>query len=442
MNTKLLILIAILAVVLIAVALLIHFSPAPADCSFSGWKRTIGVDLEVAVSDVQSIKGKVGISDDQVRDFDTLMRDFALKYDAACNDFTHKRMNQGEYSCRRKNMDDTLDKVRFFLEKVKAAKNLADPATQRDIILRALADLEEATKHGYATGCTSAMNVAPRKLIFEDHASEHSVQISNSGNNDISFSVADVPRGFVSQPPSGAVSVGQTVSVALFRTYEPVTDNPPITFHLRDNFQDDVLVEIQLEQQNVSLYDDLAGKLKSVSIAQNRTPTVDDALKIVDGSIPKSSSWSIQNLDSMRYFLAAGVLSRAGRASEAHQALDTATAKNPALASQPSTLILRGVVVNREGRPEEALMNFEKAYDEASGLKSRKETRALTDLLSGGVAYKTNKGDADKWLSDKDVQDSIRRNPEMLRFASDELRVKDLDKAVEKAAAQPAKPQS
>src|SRR6266478_1785838 len=252
MNSKIVILIAIL---LVAVVLVIHFWPAPADCSFSGWKKTIGVDLEVAVSDVQSVKGKIGLSDDQVRDFDTLMRDFALKYDAACNDFGHKRMNQGEYSCRRKNMDDTLDKVRFFLEKVKAAKSLADPGAQREIVLKALSDLEEATKHGYAAGCASAMNVAPRKLIFEDHASEHSVQISNSGNNDISFSVADVPRGFVSQPPSGAVSIGQTVSVAVFRTYEPVTDQPPITFHLRDNFQDDVLVEIQLDQQNVSLYD-------------------------------------------------------------------------------------------------------------------------------------------------------------------------------------------
>ncbi len=437
MNSKIVILIAIL---LVAVVLVIHFWPAPADCSFSGWKKTIGVDLEVAVSDVQSVKGKIGLSDDQVRDFDTLMRDFALKYDAACNDFGHKRMNQGEYSCRRKNMDDTLDKVRFFLEKVKAAKSLADPGAQREIVLKALSDLEEATKHGYAAGCASAMNVAPRKLIFEDHASEHSVQISNSGNNDISFSVADVPRGFVSQPPSGAVSIGQTVSVAVFRTYEPVTDQPPITFHLRDNFQDDVLVEIQLDQQNVSLYDDLAGKLQSVSFAQNRTPTVDDALKIVDESLPKSSTWPIQNLDSMRYFLAAGVLSRAGRASEAHRALDTATVKNPALANEPSTLILRGVVVNREGRPQEALKNFAKAKDEASGSKSEKDTRALTDLLSGGIAYKTSRTDADKWLSEKEMQDGVKRNPEILKFAANELKVKDLDKAVQKAAAQSSAP--
>ncbi len=435
MNAKILIFIVILLVVLV---LVIKFWPTP-DCSFSGWKKTIGIDLEVAVSEVQSVKGKIGVSDDQVRDFDTLMRDFALKYDAACSDFRHKRMNQGEYSCRRKNMDDTLDKVRFFLEKVKAAKSLSDPSTQREIVLKAFNDLEEATKHGYSAGCASTMNVAPRKLIFEDHAAEHSVQISNSGNNDISFSVADVPRGFISQPTSGAVSVGQTVSVAVFRTYVPVTDHPPITFHLRDNFQDDVLVEIQLDQQNASLYSDLAGKLQSVSSSQNRPPTVDDALKIVDESLPgptNSFGSSIQNLDSMRYFLAAGVLSRAGRASEAHEALDTATAKNPALANEPSALILRGVVVNREGRPEEALKDFAKANDEASGSKSDKDTRALTDLLSGGIAYKSSKSDADIWLSKKETQDSVKRNPEMLKFAADELKVKDLDKAVQKAATQ------
>ena len=141
-----------------------------------------------------------------------------------------------------------LDKLQLFLTKLNAAVSLPDPSVQKEVILRALSDLEEVEKKGYASGCTSAMNVSPRTLAFNDHVSEHSVQISNSGNNQIIFSVADVPRGFVPQPSSGNIVVGQTVSVAVFRTSEPITNIPPLTFRLVNNFMDEVPVEIQFDQ--------------------------------------------------------------------------------------------------------------------------------------------------------------------------------------------------
>ena len=285
------------------------------------------------------------------------------------------------------------------------------------------------------------MNVSPRTLAFNDHVSEHSVQISNSGNNQITFSVADVPRGFVPQPSSGNIVVGQTVSVAVFRTSEPITNIPPLTFRLVNNFMDEVPVEIQFDQENTSLYDDLATKVQSLSSQQNRPPTVGDALKIVDESLPKSGAWmSIKNADSMRYFLAAGVLSRAGSASEAHQALDTATAKNPELEKQPATLILRGVVLNREGKPDEALQHFSKANTLVVGSKTEKDTRAITSLLSGAVAQKQGQADASVWLGKKEVQDAAKNNPKVVDFAATEVKVKNLNQAIQKASAQAATP--
>jgi len=413
----------------------------PRDCSFSARKRSLGIDLEVGLDKVKSVKGKIGISDDQVRDFDTFMKDLALKYDMACTDHKNKRMNDAEYSCRRKNMDDMLDKLQLFLTKLNAAVSLPDPSVQKEVILRALSDLEEVEKKGYASGCTSAMNVSPRTLAFNDHVSEHAVQISNSGNNQIIFSVADVPRGFVPQPSSGNIVVGQTVSVAVFRTSEPITNIPPLTFRLVNNFMDEVPVEIQFDQENTSLYDDLATKVQSLSSQQNRPPTVGDALKIVDESLPKSGAWmSIKNADSMRYFLAAGVLSRAGSASEAHQALDTATAKNPELEKQPATLILRGVVLNREGKPDEALQHFSKANTLVVGSKTEKDTRAITSLLSGAVAQKQGQADASVWLGKKEVQDAAKNNPKVVDFAATEVKVKNLNQAIQKASAQAAMP--
>src|SRR2546427_7121280 len=120
----------------------------PRDCSFSARKRSLGIDLEVGLDKVKSVKGKIGISDDQVRDFDTFMKDLALKYDMACTDHKNKRMNDAEYSCRRKNMDDRLDKLQLFLTKVNAAAGLSDPSAQKEVVLRALSDLEEAEKKG------------------------------------------------------------------------------------------------------------------------------------------------------------------------------------------------------------------------------------------------------------------------------------------------------
>src|SRR5216684_3274381 len=421
------------AAVLLAVALLIFFWPHPQDCSFSGWKKSVGVDLDVAVGDVHAIKGKVGISDDQVRDFDTLMKDFALKYDAACQDFKSHRMNQAVYTCRRKNMDDTLNKIRFFVEKVEAAKTLSDPAAQREIVLGALSSLEQATKPGLAGDCTSAMSVAPVKLRFEDHASEHSVQVSNSGNNAMNFSVVGLPRGFVPQPESGDIAVGHTVSVAVFRTFEPVTDSQPIRFFLHNNFRDDVPVEITLDSQNSTLYDDLASQAQSAAAAQNRPVTVDDALRVVDQSLSKSPA-PPQNTEAMRYFLAAGVLSRAGQASAAHQALDTATAKNPALAKQPSALILRGIVSNREGKTGEALQHFAEADRLSTGTPAEKDTKALTGLLSGAAVYSTDKNKANEILAKPEVQDTASKNPHVLNFAAKEMAVKNLNSAVAKAA--------
>lgn len=406
------------------------------DCSFSSKKRSLGIDLEAGLSDVKAIKGKVGISDDQVRDYDDLGKDLAEKYDMLCQDHKQKRVNDATYLCQRNNMDQILNSLRSFLVKTKAAAGLADPSAQKEIVLKALGDLEELEKKGYAAGCTSSMNVSPKILSFLGHTSEHSVQVSNSGNNAFTYGVVDLPRGFLPQPASGSVTVGQTVTVAIVRTAEPIPNNSPVSFRLRDNFKDEVAVELNFDQQNATLYEALAENLRSLSAQQNRTPTVEDALKVVDESIGTSTTWtSVPNVDSLRYFLAAGVLSRVGNMEGAHSALDTATTKNPALDKQPATNILRGIVLKSENKPDEAIKNFSKANSLAAGSKTQKETAALTGLLSGAVAKSQGKPEAATWLANKDVQDAVRNNPKIVDFAADSVKTPStqLKEAVEKA---------
>jgi len=406
------------------------------DCSFSTKKRTLGIDLEAGLSDVNAIKGKVGISDDQVRDYDDLGKDLAEKYDMLCQDHKHNRVKDPEYLCRRNNMDQILDSLRSFLTKTKAATALADPAAQKEIVLQALGDLENLEKKGYGAGCTSSMNVSPKSLPFLGRTSEHTVQISNSGNNDLNYSVVDLPRGFLPQPPSGSVTVGQTVTVAIVRTAEPIPNNSPVSFLLKDNFLDEASVELDFDQQNAALYEALAENLKSLSAQQNRAPTLEDALKVVDDSVATSSSWkSVQNSDSLRYFLAAGILSSVGDAPAAHSALDTALTKNPALDRQPATSILRGIVLKNENKPGEAIQNFSRANELAAGSKSQKDTAAITGLLSGAVADSQGKPEAATWLGNKDVQEGVRNNPKIVDFAANAVKTPSpkLKTAVEKA---------
>src|SRR3954449_4249133 len=131
----------LLATVGVAAALLIFWLKRPQDdCSFSGWKRTVGVELDAQVQGLEAIKSKVGISDGQVRDYDTLLKDYALKYDTACRDMRAGAMSQGEYTCLRRNMNAALDQVRRFTTAVETAKSMTDATMQKQIILRALDD--------------------------------------------------------------------------------------------------------------------------------------------------------------------------------------------------------------------------------------------------------------------------------------------------------------
>jgi len=407
------------------------------DCSFSSKKRSLGIDLEAGLSDVKAIKGKVGITDEQVKDYDDLGKDLAQKYDMLCQDHKQKRVNDAEYSCRRKNMDEILDSLRSFLIKAKVAGGLADPAAQKEIALKALGDLEELEKKGYGAGCTSAMNVSPKSVSFVGRTFQQIVHVSNSGNNAFHFSVVDLPQGFVSEPFSADVSVGQTVTVGIVRAAQPIPNNSPVSFRLLDNYMDEVPVQLEFDKQNAALYEALAESLKTLSAQENRASTVEDALKVVDDSVAASGSWkSVPNSDSLRYFLAAGVLSRAGNMAAAHSALDTATAKNPSLDQQPATYILRGIVLKSENKPNEAIQNFSKANALAAGSKSQKDTAALTGLLSGAVAESQGKPEAATWLGSKDVQDGIRNNPKILDFAADSVKTPSpqLKNAVAKAS--------
>ena len=158
---KNLVLITITIGVLVAIGLTVYFFGPQRDCASSGWKNTLGVDLEAQVHDVDAVKGKLGITDAQVREYDTLLKDYALKYDTGCQDFRAQRISQAEYTCRRQNMDRILDELRQFSEAIQAAKTVADPTTQKQVVLKIFDDLRASSQAQYRTGCASAVDINP-----------------------------------------------------------------------------------------------------------------------------------------------------------------------------------------------------------------------------------------------------------------------------------------
>jgi LPXTG-motif cell wall-anchored protein len=332
---------------------LTHQSPPPPDCSFTGWDRTVGVNLDAQVKDLDAVKGKLGISDSLVHKFDTLMQDYALKYDGACQDFRGKRISQGEYTCVRKNMDGVLDEIRRFHEAVEAAKALSDAAAQKEIVLKAFETLQRASGANYRSGCASSMNVNPKILTFFGNAIEAHVDVTNGGNNDFIFSVDGLPQGFSSNPISHQLVKGDTLPIVISRSLVPVpsalvqsSPKNPIKFRVRTNLNDEQEIAITIDSQNVEVWQHLGNQIQKESGKSASEITIDDALHAVSTSM-KDSHVS----DAVRYVLASTLLVHLHQDSAAKAALNIALERDPSLSEQPSTLLLSGIIANRERQP-------------------------------------------------------------------------------------------
>jgi len=389
----------------------------------------VGVDIEVVVKDLDAIKSKVGISEAEVHEFDNLQKDYAQKYDAACRDVTARppRMNQAEYTCLRRNMDTVLDSIRAFVQAIEAAKSIADPSAQKEIIFRALDDMRTAYNAKYRAGCTSAMSVEPKSLTFDDSIPQRSVEVTNFGNNDFTFSVMDLPECFVFKADRLTLPRGEFTSVRIFRTIIPPPANGAVSFHVRNNLQDDEVVKIVLDGVNASLYENWGKELQSAMVVGHKEPTAEDAVRIVERSLP--AEMAPADRDAFRYYFAAGVLTRIGKNAEARRALDVAIGKDPSLERQPATLMLRGVALYHEGKPDGALRAFADARQLAG--PSDSEAKSAADLFTGAILL--NRGDraaASQHLSNSSVQKQVALSPDLLKFAEHEFKTPDLATAI------------
>jgi hypothetical protein len=380
------------------------------DCAFSGWSRTVGIEVEAQVQNVKAVQTKVGLTDAQVRDYDQLLKDYALKYDTACRDVNAKRLKPEEYACMRGNMEKVLDDVRKFNQAVEAAKSIADPAAQKAIVEDSLARLHAADSSNYRMGCISSFDINPKRLDFTGSIPERSIFITNRGNRDLTFSVDGYPAGFDPKPSGGKIQPGDTAPVVLLRTIVPVPDTRPLNFSVRTNFQDVQEVEIGIDENNAHLWKTLGAPLAS----RATSPTMDDALKVVNDAIDPASKIS----DSDKLELAATVLFDLHADAEASKALDKAAALPAAGEPRPSSLILRGLLAGRKNSRVEANKFFDQAKSAAG--PTNKQVESITNVLSASMLVKEGNETRANQVVDVQTAQAVKANPGLAAFAARE----------------------
>jgi outer membrane protein OmpA-like peptidoglycan-associated protein len=353
------------------------------------------------------------------------LKDFATKYDAVCMDFKGGRISKSEYTCRGNNMDQVLDKLRFFVSKVQAAKLLTDPSTQRDVVLKALDDPEASSKGGYSTGCSSSMGVDPKRIKFTGAIVVLVLQVSNFGPNLLIVTVQDVPAGLHADPKTETIEPSKTVNFAIYRLLMPSSTEKPLVLHLIDNFQDDIAVEVEIDGDNTSVYEGLAKQARRASREQNRAPTIDDALTVANDSLNKARAQDVKNRESVGYVLAAGILSQMDLSPAAKEALQFAAAQYPAMVDDPSILLLDGVISSQAGDYQNALRKFSMAKDHSA--PGQRSYQNLSDIFTAVVISKTDKQKAKSILETPTIRKSLEDNPGYVSYVETAFKVPDID---------------
>jgi tetratricopeptide (TPR) repeat protein len=428
-----------------------HPSPPPDECALLAQQQSSSLDIDATVKKIDLAKVKLNITQGQVQEVDSYLKDYGAKYAAACRDNRRKVLSDAEYNCRRDNMDKALDNLRALSPTLDAIQNIEDAGAQKEIVLKYLEDFTNLAKTGYSEGCGSVLSVAPKTLTFDDHYPERSIQVTNGGNRDSSYYVAELPEAFAPAPSSGEIKRTATISVSIKRAAFPVSPGSKIVFYVRDSFGSKVPVEIQVSKDNAELYSSLATQVMEKANRNHRSPTVEDAIQIVEKTFPERLGYAAD-----RYFFAAGILTHAASFDEASRAIDFLSKTDSTLYRDPSTQLLSGLVKYKQGRPDLALADF-KAAREGAEKNCDQRAQATSDLFAGTLLW--SKGDKDPamkfWCAPKESSTSaqieeggsdhssskcskllanVERNPALTGYLQKQFEVQDLDQAIQHAS--------
>lgn len=333
---------ALTGIALVVYMVLRVMSPAasPADsCELLAQQQTATLDLQATVKDLDLVKASVGVSAGQVEEVDAILKDYAFRYAGSCRDHEAKRISTAEYACKRDNMDRALATARNLAATLAEVKNLADGKTQREVVLKDLAVIQQLATNDFNAGCGVALAVTPPTVTFESTFPERTIEVTNSGNREASYSVTDLPEAFVAVRSSGTIAAGSGAVISIKRTPFPPPPSP-VVFHLADNAGHRVPITITMDARNAGLYQELGGVVQS-GVQPGSVPTLADAMAVVSSRLPQITD------EGTKYFFAAGILREAGSLAEAGKAVGEVSRRNEALFQAPATQKLSDAIKTR-----------------------------------------------------------------------------------------------
>lgn len=389
------------------------------DCRFMGFKRTIGIDIEVFAEKLGKASGKLGISSSEVREMDELLRDYAAKYEASCRDFVMGVISDAEYNCRRDNMDKALDQIRVINTILTQLPKVKDPSSQAQIVQEALNLYLELACADYRKDCGPGMEVEPRKIIFANKWPERFFEIINPGNREFTYAIVNLLEAFKPTPRSGKISAGESATVGITRQNFYVEPGKAVPFLVKNNYNEEVRAEIYVSSENAQLFDRWGAEVSNLAKARNLLPNLEDSLAVIDKGIPKLTN------ESTRYMLAGNILLNVENFKEAELAFQQAVKMDSTILNDPSSQLVFGVLEYKQNHPEVALDHFE----EAAALSWPEDTqiRASAELFSGSLlASQGHKEAAAKHFQVTGVYEKAKKESILRRFLEKLFRLPNL----------------
>ena len=340
------------------------------DCRFMGWKKTIGIGLEIFTDKIKKASLELGIALEEVREMDDLLKDYAAKYETSCRDYVMGSINMAEYNCRRGNMDKALDNIRLL-------KVLLEKPQPQEVVREAIKTFLELAREGYKKGCGPGMEAEPRKIIFARNWPERFFEIINRGNREFTYAILNLPEAFKPTPRSGKLLAGDRTTIGIARQYLPAEAGENIPFLVKNNYDEEVQVEIYVSSENAKLFEKWGAEVSSLAKAENRLPNFEDSLAVVNKYAPTLT------IESTRYMLAGNMLLEADNFKESGLAFQKAVEMDSTISNDPASQLVFGVLEYKKNHPEVALGHFKEAA--ILTWPEDPQTGATAELFSGSL---------------------------------------------------------
>jgi hypothetical protein len=320
-------------------------------CRLSGWQEQIG--LSYSLTALKNYQGVFGLSTQEQSKLEDIQTDFALEFEALCKDRA-SGVYQGKdrlYDCRRNNVNHALESLRQLRLVLSAVNTNGGAQAQRDAVDRLIDGYFRAVKDGFSDGCTAAhLELDRNEMAFSETDTEKSLDVTNAGEETVTWWVQDTPAGFLCQPSgSDQLSPKAHHPLIVYRLAGRL-EGTSFAFHVMDDWKEEQAIAIKFKNAKAAAANPYGPweRTLAVTLAENMSPERQQkaSFDFVSGKVPEAAP-------SVRYLLTTNLLQELGYRQAAVLNLEVAARREPGIEDSPSfELEAQGLQFPSAGRTE------------------------------------------------------------------------------------------